>query len=111
MDPQASGTAHLVAAKALQPQRIVPFASHSRFVQRIRRRYAAELELLPPGLPERATITALVERLRGDGRSLGAALRTARQLTLERLAVLDVEEGAPLADVTRAMTELAEATL
>jgi glutamate-ammonia-ligase adenylyltransferase len=38
-------------------------------------------------------------------------LRVARQLTLERLAVLDVEQGAALADITRAMTELAEASL
>jgi len=111
MDPQTSGASHPIGPQALQAQRIVPFASHSRFVQRIRRRYAAELGLLPPGLPERATLTALVERLRADGRTLAAALRVARQLTLERLAVLDVEEGASLADVTQAMTELAEATL
>ena len=26
-------------------------ADYSRFVQRVRRRYAAELTLLPPGLP------------------------------------------------------------
>jgi len=111
MDPQTSGASRSIDVGALQAQRIVPFASHSRFVQRIRRRYAAELPLVAAGLPERATIIALVERLRADGRSLAAALRVARQLTLERLAVLDVEEGAPLADITRAMTELAEATL
>ena len=53
----------------------------------------------------------LVERLQAEGSSLVAALRIARQLTLERLCVLDVEESAPLADITQAMTELAEATL
>ena len=111
MDPSTSGALQSIGGAALQPQRIVPFASHSRIVQRIRRRYAAELALLPAGLPERAAVTALVERLRGGGRSLAAALRVARQLTLERLAVLDIEEGASLADITRAMTELAEATL
>jgi glutamate-ammonia-ligase adenylyltransferase len=111
MDPHTSGASQTTGMGALQPQRIVPFASHSRFVQRIRRRYAAELSLLPAGLPERETIIALVERLRADGRSLAAALRVCRQLTLERLAVLDIEEGASLADITRAMTELAEATL
>src|SRR5215207_1355467 len=84
---------------------------HSRFVQRIRRRYPAERAWLPAGLPLRDGITALVERLRGAGRDLPSALRVARQLTLERLAVLDVEAGAPLADITRSMTELAEATL
>jgi glutamate-ammonia-ligase adenylyltransferase len=86
-------------------------AEHSRFVQRIRRRYAAELPLLPPGAPDVQTITALVARLRGGGRDLASALRVARQLVLERLAVLDVEHDAPLATVTHAMTALAEATL
>ena len=46
-----------------------------------------------------------------DGRPLAAALRVARQLVLERLAVLDVEQALPLADVTRQMTALAEVTL
>ncbi len=86
-------------------------ASHSRFVQRIRRRYPAELALLPAGLPTREVIIALVDRLKADGRAIGAAMRVARQLVLERLAVLDVEQGAAMPDVTRAMTELAEATL
>ena len=86
-------------------------AGHSRFVQRVRRRYGAELALLEPGLPRRDQIIALVGQLQGAGRALPAALRVARQLVLERLAVLDIEQGAPLADVTHAMTELAEATL
>ena len=111
MGSQTAGSP-LVTAVAPR-QRFVTCRSptYSRFVQRIRRRYAGELALLPPGLPDRATIAALVERLQADGASLAAALRIARQLMLERLAVLDVEEGAPLADITRAMTELAEATL
>ncbi len=86
-------------------------AAHSRFVQRIRRRYAAELPLLSAGLPTRDTISALIERLQHDGRSLASALRVARQLVLERLAVLDVEQHAPMPDITLAMTELAETTL
>lgn len=86
-------------------------AAHSRFVQRIRRRYAAELPLLPPGLPSVATITGLVQRLQADGRALPSALRVARQLVIERLAVLDVEQAAPLEDITHTMTALAEATL
>ncbi|MDO9283637.1 MAG: bifunctional [glutamate--ammonia ligase]-adenylyl-L-tyrosine phosphorylase/[glutamate--ammonia-ligase] adenylyltransferase [Aquabacterium sp.] len=86
-------------------------ADHSRFVQRIRRRYAAELPLLPPGPPDVPVITALVQRLQAGGRALPSALRVARQLVLERLAVLDVEQGAPMEQVTRAMTALAEATL
>ena len=86
-------------------------AAHSRFVQRIRRRYAAELSWLAPGRPRRESIVALVERLRASGRSLVSALRVARQLSIERLAVLDIEAGASLDDVTGAMTELAETTL
>jgi glutamate-ammonia-ligase adenylyltransferase len=38
-------------------------------------------------------------------------LRVARQLVLERLAVLDVEQGAGAGAITGAMTHLAEATL
>jgi len=86
-------------------------AGYSRFVQRVRRRHADDLRLLPPGLPDTDTITALVARLQGGGRSLPAALRTARQLVLERLAVLDIEQAAPLQDITAAMTALAESTL
>ena len=86
-------------------------ADHSRFVQRIRRRYALELPLLAPGLPTRDHIDALIDRLRADGRPLASAMRVARQLVLERLAVVDVEQRAPMGDVTRAMTELAETTL
>ncbi|HQC95849.1 MAG TPA: bifunctional [glutamate--ammonia ligase]-adenylyl-L-tyrosine phosphorylase/[glutamate--ammonia-ligase] adenylyltransferase [Aquabacterium sp.] len=86
-------------------------AAHSRFVQRIRRRYAAELPLLAPGLPDAAAITALVQRLQADGRALPSALRVARQLVIERLAVLDVEQAAPLEHITHTMTALAEATL
>ncbi|MFO1270886.1 MAG: bifunctional [glutamate--ammonia ligase]-adenylyl-L-tyrosine phosphorylase/[glutamate--ammonia-ligase] adenylyltransferase [Rubrivivax sp.] len=86
-------------------------AEHSRFVQRVRRRYAAERALLAPGTPDVARITALMRALEAGGRALPAALRVARQLVLERLAVLDVEGHAPLEHVTGAMTALAEATL
>jgi glutamate-ammonia-ligase adenylyltransferase len=86
-------------------------AEHSRFVQRVRRRCAPWLPLLPAGAPDAAVITALVERLQHEGQTLPAALRIARQLVLERLAVLDVEAAASLSLVTHAMTALAEATL
>ncbi|MDO8420156.1 MAG: bifunctional [glutamate--ammonia ligase]-adenylyl-L-tyrosine phosphorylase/[glutamate--ammonia-ligase] adenylyltransferase, partial [Rubrivivax sp.] len=86
-------------------------AAHSRFVQRVRRRWPAELALLPPGAPGFDDITALVQRLRGPSRDLAAALRVARHLVLERLAVLDVEQEAPLDTITGTMTDLAEATL
>jgi glutamate-ammonia-ligase adenylyltransferase len=85
--------------------------SHSRFVQRIRRRYAEDLAALAPGVPDAASITATVVELRSRGRDLPAALRVARQLVLERLACLDVEAQLPLAQVTAVMTTLAEVTL
>ena len=93
------------------PSAAMASADHSRYVQRIRRRYVAELPLLPPGLPRRAAIESLVTCLREAGRPLLSALRVARQLVLERLVVLDVEQGAAMQDITLAMTELAEATL
>jgi len=86
-------------------------AEHSRFVQRVRRRYAAELGCLPAGVPDVAAITTLVATLRVQGRSLVSALRVARQLVIERLAVLDTEQLAPLEHITHTMTALAEATL
>ena len=98
----------------LQLQPPVAPAAHSRFVQRVRRRYAAEraaFDAEAPGLPDAAAVTALVQRLQAAGRSLPSALRVARQLVLERLAVLDIEQRAPLEQVTGCMTHLAEATL
>lgn len=93
------------------PVPVLALADHSRFVQRIRRRYADELSLCQPGLPSREAIDALISRLQQGGRSLAAAMRVARQLVLERLAVLDIERGALVQDVTRVMSDLAEATL
>ena len=99
-------------APALEPRAV---AAYSRYVQRIRRRYAAELPLLLPGALDFAAITALVQTLVQGGsvppRPLPAALRVARHLVIERLAVLDVEQGAALDTVTATMTALAEATL
>ena len=86
-------------------------ADYSRFVQRVRRRYAAELALLPPGAPDADGIAALVDVLRRGGRDLPGALRVARHLVVERMAVLDIEQAASLDTVTFAMTALAEATL
>jgi glutamate-ammonia-ligase adenylyltransferase len=93
------------------PDLISARADHSRYVQRIRRRYAAELPLLPAGAPDAATIDALIQRLLDGGRALPSALRVARQLVMERLATLDVEQAAPLDTITHTMTWLAEVTL
>ena len=86
-------------------------ADHSRFVQRVRRRYPAELACLPAGEPVHASMQACLARLRERGLPVPAALRVLRQLVLERLVVLDCEQAAPLAVVTRAVTELAELAL
>lgn len=86
-------------------------SSHSRFVQRLRRRYAPQLALLPPGAPVRETMQACLAALRTQFPDTGTALRVLRQLVMERLVVLDCDEGAPLAAVTRAVTELAEIAL
>ncbi len=107
MGTEAAAKSALPCAAGAQTAR----AMHSRFVQRIRRRYAAERALLAPGLPDRTTIDALLDTLGQEGRALPSALRVARQLVLERLAVLDIEQHAAMQDVTRAMTDLAEATL
>ena len=87
------------------------FADHSRFVQRVRRRYPVECGWLAPGTPDAASIAELIGRLQAAGRPLASALRVARQAVLERLAVLDIERCVPLDDVTLTMTLLAEVTL
>lgn len=86
-------------------------AAHSRFVQRVRRRYAAEQPLLAPGRLSEAGLQQLLDALRAQGRSLASSLRVLRQLVLERLAVLDIDAREPLATVTQGMTLLAEFAL
>ncbi|MFC5519786.1 bifunctional [glutamate--ammonia ligase]-adenylyl-L-tyrosine phosphorylase/[glutamate--ammonia-ligase] adenylyltransferase [Polaromonas jejuensis] len=90
-------------------------SAYSRFVLRIRRRYAEQMPLLPAGAPLRATMQTTLEALLASGLDTGSALRVLRQLVMERLVVLDCdgacEHQAPLVVVTRAMTELAELAL
>ena len=64
-------------------------SSQSRFAQRLRRRYASILSLLPSGTPTAAAMSATYETLRGQGHDTGTALRILRQLVMERLIVLD----------------------
>ena len=85
-------------------------SAHSRFVQRIRRRYPAELLRLPSGPPEMASMHACWLTLREE-HGCGESLRILRQLVLERLVVLDCAQQAELSVVTCAMTELAELAL
>ncbi|MEP6826197.1 MAG: glutamine-synthetase adenylyltransferase, partial [Ramlibacter sp.] len=91
--------------------RVLPLSSHSRFAQRLRRRYAHELPLLTPGIPGPAGMAAAYSSLRDRGDSVQDALRILRQLVLERLICLDCDEQAPLSVVTTAITQLAEFAL
>ena len=89
----------------------VSWSDRSRFAQRIRRRYAAELSLLPGGVPNKALVEPLFAALRTCGADVGSALRMTRQLVLERLLFLDCEEALELKVVTGCMTNLAEFAL
>ena len=86
-------------------------ANHSRFAQRVRRRYEAELDLLAPGVPGLKQLQTTFDALQARGQNLANALRITRQLVIERLLCLDCEQQLPLAQVTQAMTELAEFAL
>ena len=110
LPPHPAGST-LPADASDMPPAATALADHSRFVQRVRRRYPAELALLAPGAPDGPAIETLIDRLQADGRALPSALRVARQVVMERLAVLDIEAGASLDDVTGTMTTLAEVTL
>ncbi|MFT3812883.1 MAG: bifunctional [glutamate--ammonia ligase]-adenylyl-L-tyrosine phosphorylase/[glutamate--ammonia-ligase] adenylyltransferase [Acidovorax sp.] len=93
---------------AATPERL---ANHSRFFQRLHRRYEAEMALLPPGPPTHESMGQALALLRGRGLDLGAALRVLRQIVMERLIALDCEQRAPLAPVVLAVTWLAELAL
>ncbi len=90
-------------------------SGYSRFVQRIRRRYAGQLRLLAEGAPVKALMQQTLQALLAQSMETGAALRVLRQLVMERLVVLDCDSEPanrlPLAVVTRAMTDLAELAL
>jgi glutamate-ammonia-ligase adenylyltransferase len=88
-----------------------PLSDYSRFAQRVRRRYGADLHLLADGVPDRARMAQTCAALRDRGHETGSALRILRQLVMERLLRLDCDEGASLSAVTQAVTELAEFAL
>ncbi|MEY2683460.1 MAG: Glutamate-ammonia-ligase adenylyltransferase [Pseudomonadota bacterium] len=102
-------------AESPQPDQLVSKhveqAGYARFVQRIRRRYGAEQALLPPGAPSKAQMEQALGALMASGLDLGSGLRVLRQLVLVRLAEADCDLGAPLLQVTGAMTDLAELAL
>ena len=85
----------LVPAELTDPDASPDAASYSRFVQRIRRRYADQMPLLADGAPLRPAMQTTLDALLAKGLDTGAALRVLRQLVLERLAVLDCSPHAP----------------
>ena len=95
----------------MTPNRPAFGSDYSRFAQRIRRRYGAAIELLPPGVPARELQEQVFATIRAQGETVAAALRMTRQWVLERLLVLDCEQGLALSQVTAAMTDLAEFAL
>ena len=117
----------MIVASSTVPDSSLPTpaatSAYSRFVQRIRRRYAEQLLLLAPGEPVPATMQAALDALLASGLETGAALRVLRQLVLERLVVLDCDgaepavpplpaaRGVALQVITRTMTDLAELAL
>ena len=86
-------------------------SDYPRFTQRIRRRYAELLPLLPTGVPDRAAMQTSFEHLCRSGLETASALRATRQLVMERLLVLDCEQALALGQVTASVTELAEWSL
>lgn len=86
-------------------------SQHSRFFQRLERRYANLGAILPPGPPVRESITICLNTLRETGVGTADALRITRQMVMYRLVQLDCDEGAPLHVVTTAATHLAEVCL
>jgi len=92
------------------PPSLRDLSTYSRFVQRLRRRYAHELNLLPVGAPIWATMHTCYDALRAT-HTCGDSLRILRQLVMERLVALDCDQRADLHDITRAVTELGEFAL
>ena len=101
--------AHTIGTPAASE--LCDWAKDARFVQRVRRRYAAVLDQLPAGVPTRAMMQVLLAHLQSTDIALGDGLRTVRQLVIERLATLDCQQATDLGAVTLAMTELAEFAL
>jgi len=88
-----------------------PLSLHSRFAQRVHRRYQGQLHVLPSGTPGPAHLKTSFDELRAQGQSSASALRITRQLVIERLLQLDCEQHLSLSHVTQAMTDLAEFAL
>jgi [glutamine synthetase] adenylyltransferase / [glutamine synthetase]-adenylyl-L-tyrosine phosphorylase len=89
-------------------------AKHSdypRYAQRVRLRYAPYLASLPPAELTLSALNVCYDQLVHSGLEPSASLRIARALVLERLTVRDCDAHGDLAEVTTAMTTLAEFAL
>eukprot|EP01034_Spumella_vulgaris_P041127 gene41127-50896_t len=77
-------------------------AEHSRFFQRLHRRYEQDLPLLPPGAPTRALMEQTLAALRARGTDMASALRMVRQLVMDHqnVVVRDAKTGE---DLTRSI--------
>jgi glutamate-ammonia-ligase adenylyltransferase len=86
-------------------------ALHSRFAQRVHRRFEQQMHLLQPGLPTPTHLASTLSALKSTGYDSASALRITRTLVLERLLCMDCDDQAPLTQITQAMTDLAEFAL
>ena len=106
-----TGTATLEAAENTADR----VSSYPRFVQRLRRRYSAELPLLPSGSVGHAQLATTYATLLQQGLGVANALRVLRQLVMERLithdCVADASQRWSLQAVTQTVTDLAEFAL
>ncbi len=92
----------------------IALSEHSRFAQRLRRRYGAYLPLLPvtaSGQIDHPELDQTFCALRNQGMDVSKSLRILRQLVMERLLTLDCERSLSLAAVTASVTHLAEFAL
>ena len=84
---------------------------HSRFFQRLERRYQADLTLLPPGVPQKEQMLECWQALLKKAYEPSQAVRVLRQLVMHRLIRLECELQVNLDIVTKTVTQLAEFTL
>ena len=88
--------------------KIQPLGDHSRFAQRVRRRYGQYLALLPAGLPTEQGFQQVFDQLCSQGQDSATALRVTRQLVIERLLVADCEQAASIDSIIACMSLLAQ---
>lgn len=107
----------MTGAATPSPQHMPVLSAHSRFAQRLRRRYEHSLPLLPTtssGQLDHRDLRQAYDALRAQGMDVARALRVLRQLVMERLIRLDCDAGQEslsLGAVTASVTRLAEFAL